>query len=285
MKLMKMMVSVCRLAVLFLYLLFTPFCNLFFTIFCWANLLWRSYLAVFFCAADRRPIWNDKKESNGGGNDDRAGDAHGGERAAPDDGRDDARRGNDRRDDGRRGGDREDDRRGGGGGGGGRNNDRNYNRGGRGGDDRRDDRGGSGGGGGRRGGDRNERRGGGDGEDADERPRREIPTEPPYSLFVGSLDFDANEDDLRQLFSQDGEVLSVRLIVERDSGHSKGYGYVDFKTADGLKKALERDGQVLLKRQIKLDVATARTGGGGGGGGGRGGGRRGGGGDRNNSGM
>jgi hypothetical protein len=105
-----------------------------------------------------------------------------------------------------------------------------------------------------------------------ERERKPIPTEPPFSMYVGNVDFDATERDLGEFFERDGVVTSVRLIKDRD-GRSKGYGYVDFETSAALASALNRHNEPLLSRALRLDVADEGPSGGGGGGRGRGGAR------------
>ncbi len=90
-------------------------------------------------------------------------------------------------------------------------------------------------------------------------------------LYVGNLSFDSTEDDVRNLFSQYGEVLSVNLIADRDTGRPRGFGFVEMENADKAQQAL--DGYELQGRNLKVNQAQdkPRGGGGGGGGGGRGG--------------
>ncbi len=105
-------------------------------------------------------------------------------------------------------------------------------------------------------------------------------------LYVGNLSYQTTEDDLRQLFMGAGEVTNVAIITERDTGRSKGFGFVEMATEEDAVKAQQMfNGHSLLNRALKVDIARPREdrpmGGGGGGGGGRGGrGDRGGGRDR-----
>jgi cold-inducible RNA-binding protein len=102
-------------------------------------------------------------------------------------------------------------------------------------------------------------------------------------LYVGNLPFNTTEDDLRNLFAQYGEVTSVKVISDRDTGRPRGFAFVEMENADEAIKAL--DGQEFEGRNLKVNVAREREAGqgggprgpqgGGGGGGGRGGPRRG----------
>ncbi len=99
-------------------------------------------------------------------------------------------------------------------------------------------------------------------------------------LYVGNLSYQTTEDDLRQLFAGAGDVTSVAIITERDTGRSKGFGFVEMATEEEAVKAQQMfNGHSLLNRALKVDIARPREDrpmGGGGGGGGRGGGGRGG---------
>ena len=94
-------------------------------------------------------------------------------------------------------------------------------------------------------------------------------------LFVGSLSWDTNDEGLRNAFSAHGEISEAIVISDRDTGRSRGFGFVTFDDDDAADKAVAAlNGTELDGRTIKVDVAQAkqRSGGGGGGGGGRGGG-------------
>ncbi len=91
-------------------------------------------------------------------------------------------------------------------------------------------------------------------------------------LFVGSLSWDTDNRGLREAFEQYGEVTDVKVITERDTGRSRGFGFVTFASADAARDALDgMNGQQLDGRTIAVDIAKETSrGGGGGGGGGRG---------------
>lgn len=111
-------------------------------------------------------------------------------------------------------------------------------------------------------------------------------------LYVGNLAFHVTEDLLRQKFTSAGEVASVSVMQDRETGRSRGFGFVEMSTAEGAQKALsELNGTDLEGRSLRVDVAEEKRSGGGGrggfGGGGGGGGRGGyggGGGGRDNRG-
>ena len=98
-------------------------------------------------------------------------------------------------------------------------------------------------------------------------------------LYVGNLSYDTTEQALRELFMQAGGVTSVALIKDRDSGQSKGFGFVEMSSQADLQKAISMfNGYTLNNRQLTVNMARPREERGGGGGGGfRPGGQRGGG--------
>lgn len=101
-------------------------------------------------------------------------------------------------------------------------------------------------------------------------------------LYVGNLSYNTTNDDLTQLFSPYGTVIEAKVISDRYSGRSKGFGFVTFETDEAAQSALVVDGTEFQGRNLKVNVAKeeeARTGGGSRGGrsgGGSGGGSRGG---------
>ncbi|SIO59215.1 RNA recognition motif. (a.k.a. RRM, RBD, or RNP domain) [Singulisphaera sp. GP187] len=98
-------------------------------------------------------------------------------------------------------------------------------------------------------------------------------------LYVGNLTYDTTEDNLVELFSEYGEVLSAQIIIDRDTNRSKGFGFVEM--ADGADEAANAlNGQDFRGRNLTVNEARPREdrGGGGGGRGGYGGGGSGGGG-------
>jgi RNA recognition motif-containing protein len=96
-------------------------------------------------------------------------------------------------------------------------------------------------------------------------------------LFVGSLSGDTHDDGLRQAFETFGEVLDAKVITDRDTGRSRGFGFVTFEEDEDARKAIEMMHQSQLDgRTINVNEAQEKSGGGRGGrggGGGYGGGR------------
>lgn len=102
-------------------------------------------------------------------------------------------------------------------------------------------------------------------------------------LYVGNLSFQTTSEDLQQLFSQAGTVESASVVEDRDTGRSRGFGFVEMASKEDGEKAIEQfNGTDLGGRNLTVNEARPREdrGGRGGGGGGRGGygGNRGGGG-------
>jgi RNA recognition motif-containing protein len=101
------------------------------------------------------------------------------------------------------------------------------------------------------------------------------------NIFVGSLPFKVQEADLKELFEAFGEVSSAKIINDRETGRSKGFGFVEMTDDEAAKKAIaELNGSEVAGRNIVVNQAedkkprdNSRSGGGyGGGGGNRGGG-------------
>jgi len=96
-------------------------------------------------------------------------------------------------------------------------------------------------------------------------------------LYVGNLPFDTSEDDLHQLFSAHGQIVSAKLITDMETGRSRGFGFVEMSTEDEAKAAIEKMNKAKVgDRELTVNEARPRperTGGGGGSRGGFGGGR------------
>jgi RNA recognition motif-containing protein len=106
-------------------------------------------------------------------------------------------------------------------------------------------------------------------------------------LFIGSLSFSTSTERLRETFARVGTVESASVVTDRDTGRSRGFGFVEMATTEDANEAVARlNGTELDGRRIKVELAKPgggagggaggprRSGGGGGGGGWGGGGRR-----------
>jgi RNA recognition motif-containing protein len=94
-------------------------------------------------------------------------------------------------------------------------------------------------------------------------------------LYVGNLSFSVTSDDLQDYFAQAGTVESAKVVEDRDTGRSRGFGFVEMSSADEAVAAIEQfNGQDFEGRSLVVNEARPREEGGGGGsrgGGGRGG--------------
>jgi RNA recognition motif-containing protein len=98
-------------------------------------------------------------------------------------------------------------------------------------------------------------------------------------IYVGNMNYNTNEDTLRQLFAQYGEVASVNVITDRYTGRAKGFGFVEMSSEDAARAAMAAlNGKEVDGRQLKVNEANdkprdsnrdSNRGGGGGGGGGK----------------
>ncbi|CAN0875253.1 Glycine-rich RNA-binding protein 2, mitochondrial [Linum grandiflorum] len=102
-------------------------------------------------------------------------------------------------------------------------------------------------------------------------------------LFVGGLSYNTDDHTLKEAFDRFGDVVDVKVILDRDTGRSRGFGFVNFSDSEAANSAMSgMDGQELQGRNIRVSLANERSsaprtynnyrgGGGGGGGGGDGG--------------
>ena len=79
-----------------------------------------------------------------------------------------------------------------------------------------------------------------------------------YKLYIGGISYDSNEDALKEAFSQTGTVNSAVIITDRETGRSRGFGFVEMSSEEELQKAIEMwDGKEFEGR--KLTVSKARA--------------------------
>jgi len=78
-------------------------------------------------------------------------------------------------------------------------------------------------------------------------------------LYVGNLPFSVSSEDLEQMFSEYGEVTSSQVISDRDTGRSRGFGFVELADDDAGRKAIEEmDGKDSGGRRLTVNMARAR---------------------------
>ncbi|OGT26220.1 MAG: hypothetical protein A3I77_06245 [Gammaproteobacteria bacterium RIFCSPLOWO2_02_FULL_42_14] len=96
-------------------------------------------------------------------------------------------------------------------------------------------------------------------------------------IYVGNLSYNTTEDGLRDYFSQYGTIEEIKLIIDFNTGRSKGFGFITYGSAQDCENALAANGVELDGRKLKVNIArddNRRAGGGAGGPGGNGGGFR-----------
>ncbi len=95
------------------------------------------------------------------------------------------------------------------------------------------------------------------------------------NIYVGNLSYQATDDDLRQAFEEYGAVESVNIIMDRETGRSRGFAFVEMANEEEAKKAIEElNQQEIAGRSVTVNEARPREKRGGGGSRGGGGGRR-----------
>ena len=76
------------------------------------------------------------------------------------------------------------------------------------------------------------------------------------NIYVGNLPYNVTEDDLRALFAEFGDVSSAKLIIDRDTGQSKGFGFVEMSDEGAGQKAIDEvNGREVSGRSLKVNQA------------------------------
>ena len=79
-------------------------------------------------------------------------------------------------------------------------------------------------------------------------------------IYVGNLAFSTTSADLRTLFSQHGEVVGAEVVADRDTGRSRGFGFVEMPSADEARQAISAtNGTSVDGRQLNVNVARERA--------------------------
>jgi RNA recognition motif-containing protein len=80
------------------------------------------------------------------------------------------------------------------------------------------------------------------------------------NLYVGNLSYDTSEDGLRTLFSEYGEITSVNVITDRETGRPRGFAFVEMATEEGAQSAMRAlNGKMVDNREIKVNEAKPRA--------------------------
>lgn len=92
-----------------------------------------------------------------------------------------------------------------------------------------------------------------------------------HKLFIGGLSFSTSEERLRELFATAGGVETAAVVTDRDTGRSRGFGFVEMATAEDADAAAKKfNGQIVDGRTLKVEIANSAGSGGAGRGGGSG---------------
>ncbi len=78
------------------------------------------------------------------------------------------------------------------------------------------------------------------------------------NIYVGNLPFQVGDDELRNAFAQYGEVSSARVVMDRETGRSRGFGFVEMNDEDGRNAVSSLDGSELAGRTIRVNEARPR---------------------------
>ncbi|MAW07944.1 MAG: RNA-binding protein [Halobacteriovoraceae bacterium] len=79
------------------------------------------------------------------------------------------------------------------------------------------------------------------------------------NVYVGNLNYRLRDEDLKQIFADFGEVVSAKVIMDRDSGRSKGFGFVEMGDEESAQKAIDSlDGQDVEGRAMNVKAARPR---------------------------
>ncbi|XVE56809.1 hypothetical protein DITRI_Ditri04bG0040600 [Diplodiscus trichospermus] len=88
---------------------------------------------------------------------------------------------------------------------------------------------------------------------------RRMSTSPSSKLFVGGISYQTDDQSLKEAFSKYGEVIDARVIVDRDTGRSRGFGFVTYTSTEDASSALQAlDGQDLHGRRVRVNYAAER---------------------------
>ena len=77
------------------------------------------------------------------------------------------------------------------------------------------------------------------------------------NIYIGNLNYNVDEDELRNIFGEYGEIASVKIITDRETGRTKGFAFVEMTDDEAAKKAIsELNGKEIMGRNIKVNFAN-----------------------------
>ena len=80
------------------------------------------------------------------------------------------------------------------------------------------------------------------------------------NIYVANIPFKASEDELRELFEQHGEVSSVKIILDRETNRSRGFGFIEMADSEAAKQAInELNGYSFLGKELVVNEARPKT--------------------------
>ena len=80
------------------------------------------------------------------------------------------------------------------------------------------------------------------------------------NIYIGNLDYSIRENELKELFDQYGEVTSAKVTIDRATGRSKGFGFIEMPNENEAREAVEKlNGHPLKNREIRVTEARPRT--------------------------
>ena len=80
------------------------------------------------------------------------------------------------------------------------------------------------------------------------------------NIYVGNLSYSVTEEDLNAMFAEFGDVSSAKLIMDRDTGRSKGFGFVEMASKEEARKAVQMfNNKEIRERKISVNLARPRT--------------------------
>ncbi|MCP4135687.1 MAG: RNA-binding protein [bacterium] len=79
-------------------------------------------------------------------------------------------------------------------------------------------------------------------------------------IYSGNLSYRMSEESLRELFEEYGEVSSVKIIKDRESGRSRGFGFVEMSSSDEAESAIQQlNGTEIMERNIRVNIARPKS--------------------------